>query len=210
MQYNDHMVDVAKQSGPTREALEIEDLSTLELLVHPLRMRVLNAVLKSARTVKEISEELELPVTRLYYHVNMLTKAGIIEVAATEKSGPMTQRRFRAVAAQYAPSKSLTHAIENDRRMAEFTTALVLETARVDAEALLTNARIDPNRREAKGVLGRTFLTIDPDRVQYWTSRMAEVIDEIEKEGEFIDNGELYGFTFVLAPLAAPLRAGAE
>jgi len=72
--------------------------------MNPLRMRVLNVVLKSARTVKEISSELELPVTRLYYHVNMLTKAGIIEVAATERSGAMTRRRFRAAARQYVPS----------------------------------------------------------------------------------------------------------
>jgi len=84
--------------------------------------------------------------------------------------------------------------------MAELTTALVLESTRVDAEVLLTNVRIDPDQPKAKGVFGRAVLNMDPGRVEYWTVRIAKVFDEIEKESELLDNGEPYGITFVLAP----------
>jgi len=36
------------------------------------------------------------------------------------------------------------------------------------------------------------------------------VIEEIEAEGDQSDDGALYGLTFVFAPLAAPLRGGAQ
>jgi len=39
---------------------------------------------------------------------------------------------------------------------------------------------------------------------------VAEVLDEIEQESEQFDDAPLYGFSFVLAPLASPLRAGAQ
>jgi len=148
---------------------EIEDLATLEVLIDPLRMRIVDMLIKSALSVKEMADGLELPVTRLYYHVNMLADAGIVEVVETNKIGAAVQRRFRAVARQYAPAESLNQVIAANRRTIEFVTALVLEGARVDAEALLTQVGIDPDHPKAKGVVGRTFVTVAPDRAEYWT-----------------------------------------
>ncbi len=201
------MTETGSEFEP-RPIFEIEDLATLEVLIDPLRMRILSLLIKSALSVKEMAGSLELPTTRLYYHINMLTKAGTIELVETNKVGAAVQRRFRAVARQYAPSDSLNQVIAGNRRMVEFVIALVLEGARVDAESLLTQVRIDPEHPNAKGVVGRTFVTVAPDRAEYWASRMAAVMDEMETEGEQRDDGELYGFTFVFAPLAAPLRGG--
>jgi len=115
---------------------EIEDLATLEVLINPLRMRILSLLIKSALSAKEIAAELELPVTGLYYHINMLADAGIIEVAETNKIGAAVQRKFRAVAEQYAPAASLTEVITGNRRMVEFVIALVLEGARARGSTL--------------------------------------------------------------------------
>lgn len=172
----------------------------------PLRMRIVYLLIRSGRTVKELADELGLPVTRLYYHVNMLLDSGIIAVAQTEKVGAMIQRRFRAVAREHWPAPSLIELIQEDPRMAELFSSLVLESARVDAEALLTSNRLDPGSRESLGVVGRTFFRLDPERVEHWIARMADVIEEIERESEQNEGGEVYGFTFVLAPLASPLR----
>jgi len=201
------MDDAEIEPTPQRPVFEIEDLATLEVLINPLRLRIVVLVVKSALTVKAIAAELGVPVTRLYYHVNMLAKAGLIEVAETEKVGAMIQRKFRAVAARYSPADSLSRTIESDRHAAELVTAMVLEGARVDAEAMLARARENPDQPDAGGIMGRTFLRVAPDRLEYWISRMTEVIEEIEKEGEQ-SNDELYSFTFVLAPLTSPLRGG--
>jgi len=197
---------MADTDNDLRPVFEIEDLRTLEVLTDPLRMRIVYMLITSGHTVREIADKLGLPVTRLYYHVNMLLDVGIIEVAETEKVGAMIQRRFRAVAEEYAPASSLLALIQGDRRMAGLFSALVLESARVDAEALLTSHRLDPDSPESKGVLGRASFRLDPERVEHWVARMTEVIEEIERESDENEAGELYGFTFVLAPLASPLR----
>ncbi|HDH03403.1 MAG TPA: ArsR family transcriptional regulator [Actinobacteria bacterium] len=193
-----------------RPVFEIEDLRTLEILIDPLRMRILYMLTKSARTVRELADELELPVTRLYYHVNMLADAGIIDVAGVEKVGAMTQRRFRAVAKEYSPAKSLVDLIQNDRRMAEIVTALVLEGARVDAEAMLAGHRSDPDSQAARGALGRTFFRLSPDRIEHWATKMGVVVEEMAQESDETEDGEFYGLTFVFAPLVSPVRGGAE
>jgi len=204
------MTDAAHQSEPRIELFEIEDLATLEVLIDPLRLRVVNALIGSALTVKEIAGELGVATTRLYYHVNMLVDARLIEVVDTEKVGASIQRRFRSAASEYSPAESLARLVATDRRTADTVTSLVLEGARVDADALLAQLRVDANHPNAKGTVGRVSLSISPGRVEYWLSRLAEVVDEIGQESEQFDDTQLYGFSFVLAPLASPLRAGAQ
>jgi len=202
------MVDAQSEPAPQRPLFEIDDLATLEILIDPMRMRILTTVIKTALTVREMAHELEVPVTRLYYHVNMLEEAGIIEAVETQKVGAMIRRRFRATAERYAHSASLVDSITSDRTTAHLVTALLLEAARVDAEAMLARLRRDPDNPGAEGAMGRMFLNITPDRLKYWADKLGEVIAEIEKEGinESTDGSEVYSFTFVLAPLASPVR----
>jgi len=202
------MVDAQSEPEPQRPVFEIDDLATLEVLIDPMRMRILTTVMKSGLTVREVAHELEVPVTRLYYHVNMLEEAGIIEAVETQKVGAMIRRRFRATAERYVQSASLVDSITSDRTTAQLVTALLLEAARVDAEAMLANLRRDPDNSDAKGAMGRMFLSIAPDRLEYWANRLDEVFAEIEEEGteEPTDGTEVYSFTFVLAPLASPVR----
>ncbi|NOX31264.1 MAG: helix-turn-helix domain-containing protein [Actinobacteria bacterium] len=204
------MTDAAPGHEPRSELFEIEDLATLEVLIDPLRLRVVNALIGSALTVKEIAAELGVATTRLYYHVNLLLNARLIEVVDTEKVGASIQRRFRSTAKEYSPADSLARLVVTDRRTADAVTSLVLEGARVDANALLAQLRVDANHPNAKGAVGRVSLSISPSRVEYWLSRLTEVVDEVEQEREQFDDAQLYGFSFVLAPLASPLRGGAQ
>lgn len=204
------MTNAVHEPGPRLDVFEFEDVATAEVLVHPLRLRIVNALIPSALTVKEMANELELPITRLYYHVNMLVDARLIEVVDTEKTGASIQRRFRSVASEYAPADSFVRLIASDRQTADLVTSLVLEGARVDAEALLAQLRDDANHPNAMGAVGRSSLNISPGRFEYWMSRMADVVDEMELEGEQFDDAQLYGFSFVLAPLASPLRGGTQ
>jgi len=101
------MTDIVQKSEPRVTLFEIEDLTTLEVLIDPLRLRVVNALIGSALTVKEIAGELGVATTRLYYHVNIMVDASLIEVVDTEKIGASIQRRFRSTASEYSPAESL-------------------------------------------------------------------------------------------------------
>jgi len=43
-------------------------------------------------TARDLAQNLDVPVTRLYYHLNLLLEVGVIEVVETRKSGAMLQR----------------------------------------------------------------------------------------------------------------------
>lgn len=192
----------------TRTIFEIEDLATLAAINDPLRMRIVHLTSITPRTVREIAEELDVPVTRLYYHVNMLTDAGVIEVAETEKVGAMIQRRFRAAADDYRLSKTLTDSMRDDEKLAEVAAATVLDGARLDAEAMLARHFANPDDEPPSGAFGRTFFTLEPGRVAYWRERLGELIEEIDRESDTTVEGEVYSLTYVFAELASPLKGG--
>ncbi|CAN5883492.1 hypothetical protein BH23ACT5_BH23ACT5_20100 [soil metagenome] len=66
----------------------IEDIRVLEVLNNPMRLQILHQ-LKEPRTVRELSEVLAVPVTRLYHHVNLLERADVIGVVKLANPVPV-------------------------------------------------------------------------------------------------------------------------
>ena len=113
--------------------VEITDLATLDLLNDPLRLRIIS-LLDEPRSVRDVAERLDVPVTRLYYHFNMMEEAGLIKIVETRKVGAMLQKLYEAAGTHYRPGKDLLSSIEDPRKFAEVATAVVLDGARLDAE----------------------------------------------------------------------------
>ena len=112
-----------------RTTVEIHDLHTLELLNDSLRLRILS-LLDEPKSVRTVAEDLDVPVTRLYYHFNMLADAGLIRVVETRKVGAMIQKLYEASGTDYRPGKDLLANIGDPRKFAEVATATVLDGAR--------------------------------------------------------------------------------
>ncbi len=86
--------------------LELADIGLLDELTHPVRGAIVRR-LREPRTVAELAALLDVPVTRLYHHVNLLEAAGLIRVDATRRVGAVTERRYRTVARSYRISPEL-------------------------------------------------------------------------------------------------------
>ena len=71
------------QDGP-REVLEIERPEQLKALGHPLRLKVLQVLAESEQplTNRELAARLSVDPGHLHFHVRMLHRAGLIELAA--------------------------------------------------------------------------------------------------------------------------------
>ena len=69
-----------------------------EILLHPVRLRVVQALIGRDLTTRQLSDELPgiAPAT-LYRHVARLADAGVIEVAATRKVRGRRERTYRLV-----------------------------------------------------------------------------------------------------------------
>ncbi len=76
-----------------RDMLTIEDPAAIPVLYDPLRHRIFG-LLRRPSSIPELSEELELPADRLYYHVNRLVEHGLVRQAGTRSRGRHTERIF--------------------------------------------------------------------------------------------------------------------
>jgi GNAT superfamily N-acetyltransferase len=143
-------------------------------------------------TVEEIAGQLGLPVTRLYHHVDRLRSVGLMEIVGERKHGTAVSSVFRATVTDLAAKGSFDDV------------GLVLEDARRDAIS---------SRQNDVRAFGRTVATVPRAAAE----RLAVMIEEAVQAFRDADEGEgdLFTFTYLLAPLAGgqpplmvrPLRA---
>ncbi len=67
---------------------------------HPLRLRILELLVKEASTNEELAAALGEQSGKLYFHTKKLLDAGLIVLDSTRQKGPITEKLYRAVARQ--------------------------------------------------------------------------------------------------------------
>src|SRR5262249_15887077 len=74
-----------KQAGawPPRRTQTVTDLGQLQALADPLRLRILGALTSEPRTTKQVADLLGEKHNKLYYHVEALERAGLIQLKET-------------------------------------------------------------------------------------------------------------------------------
>ncbi|MEM7129144.1 MAG: helix-turn-helix domain-containing protein [Chloroflexota bacterium] len=83
--------------------LWLRDVEKIKVYADPLRLKIVKGMADPI-TVKELAKELGLPPTKLYYHVNLLHKHGLIQVidhnletGIVEKIYQVAARHFKLV-----------------------------------------------------------------------------------------------------------------
>lgn len=84
---------------PTSE-LWIRDVETIKVFADPLRLEILR-LLKEPKPVKQIAPELRMPVQKLYYHVNLLVKHGLLQVVEQNLEGRVIENIYQVTARQF-------------------------------------------------------------------------------------------------------------
>lgn len=95
----------AKPFTPAPE-LVISDLETLKVLADPLRLSILEFLMRPS-TVKRIAEKINKPATKLYYHFNLLEKHGLIVLVDTRIVSGIIEKHYQAAARVYRVAKNL-------------------------------------------------------------------------------------------------------
>ncbi len=179
------------------EEVLISDPSQFEALSSGIRMRILGAC-HTPRSVREVAEHLEMPVTRLYYHVNLLEDSGFLEVVHTRKSGARLEKIYRATGGRITPGPDLLKNIDDPGAAARAVTAIVLEPARAETEHALERRF---SGEEQKMNFGRTISRLSPSQLEQVTSRLEEVIEAFVDDPDPGDEaGREYTFTYTLVP----------
>jgi DNA-binding transcriptional ArsR family regulator len=132
-----------------REVLEIDRPEQLKALGHPLRLKVLQVLGEASKplTNRELAQRLNVDPGHLHFHVRMLNRAGLIELAQAAgrekpyrpvakhlKVGPDIRATGAASELQAAQLRELQRGFELHAANGEFRTAQV--HAKVEIETL--------------------------------------------------------------------------
>ena len=74
--------------------MTISDLDTLKVVSDPLRIQILEVLAPEPQSVNQIAEKMGLSPSKLYYHVNMLEKHGLIQMVDTTVHGNIIEKHY--------------------------------------------------------------------------------------------------------------------
>jgi len=193
-------------SSPGPDIRVIDDPETLRLIAEPLRLRLLELLRRAPRTVSELATELELPRTNLYYHIGLLEKHGLVQVAETRVVSGITEKRYRASAFRLSVRKSLIgEGADGATPLAVYLSFVLDEVASEIRRAVesgliqLEGSDLD-SFRPGHLVLGRTWFSFTDDEVAAFGAAMEAVLDRFAAQ-------RMLGHDEPASPLP-PARAG--
>lgn len=141
------------------DELVLDDLDLLGELVHPTRSRIIRAM-RQPRSVADVATQLEMPVTRLYHHVNRLEELGLIRVVATRRVAAVTERRYQVVAKSFRVDDALVRS--TDRHELAVALGSVFDMAKLQFQREIETGEgilDDPDERKSIVSLGDRRLT---------------------------------------------------
>ncbi|WP_420631615.1 helix-turn-helix domain-containing protein [Candidatus Leptofilum sp.] len=191
-----------------KDILIIEELEMLKVISDPLRTQILEILIFQPATVKQLADKLGLAPSKLYYHVNMLEKAGFITVVETRMVANMQEKYYRAVANSFQLDESLL-TFHTDTGRDTINTMLnsimdatkddILRSLQARLFALDQGAPEQPRRF----MLTRHNAVISESRANEFMARLDELLKEFSSEKETAKTAESqqnYAFTVAFYP----------
>ena len=148
----------------------------VKALNHPVRVKALTILTERTASPKEISEEIDAPLSNVSYHVRVLEELGLIEIMEEESVRGSVAHFYKAV------GRPMIDNPEWEKLDANVRTAFsgyVIETLMGDAAKSLAAGAFD--RREDRH-LSRTPLLLDLKAWRKVSAIQAKALDAILKE----------------------------
>lgn len=90
------------------DSYRISDIGQVKALANPLRMRIIEKLATSEpMTTKQVAQSLGEKPTRLYHHVDLLEKAGLIRLTHTRQNRGATEKYYEAIARTFRAGEEL-------------------------------------------------------------------------------------------------------
>jgi len=186
---------------PDNEIL-IDDLEGFRVIDNPLRQRILH-IARHPKSVKDMADALGVPVTRLYYHVNMLEEAEFLHVTEVRKAGAQLERIYQSRTGTIRPSPEFVANVGNPKKAAHALAGTLFDITRVEVEAVLEKGLekglVD---EEGFGSLARSVAQLPADVAEEFAERIEALAIEIRDAARAHEgtDGEIYSFTYAFVP----------
>ncbi|BCB77543.1 hypothetical protein Pflav_039530 [Phytohabitans flavus] len=137
----------------------VADLETLQVLAHPIRLRIL-AALRSPASAAVVARGIDQPRQKVNYHVKELERAGLVRRVGERRAGNLMESLYQAVAATFVVSPRV--AWTDPRRVGALADQVALESLVATGERLqraaaqlLDRAAFDGEQIASAAVEGR-------------------------------------------------------
>lgn len=167
-----------------KDMLIIEDLETLRVLADPLRNQIYELLIPAPANVREIAERLGTASSRLYYHMGLLEKHGLIHVVETRMVANMVEKVYRAAAYKIDLAPDLLHFDGGSNR--EAMTEILTSSIDATREDLLrsVNARLfeveqgGAPKQPRHVMVSRTTARIADEYANQFRERLTALVEE--------------------------------
>lgn len=184
----------------------INDLETLKVLADPLRLQIVELCTQAPRTVKQVASVLNLPPTKLYYHIKQLEERSLIRVVDTRIVSGIVEKQYQAAALHYrvnAELFSLTSQAGKEGLNVMLTG--LFDDVREDIQKSVDADVLDVSPKEGDGrplsrslLLSRHRLRLKPEKADAFSRRLRTLIDEYTDQAE--PDEQPYGLLIALYP----------
>lgn len=166
------------------DELVLDELDLIAELTQPTRSTLLHR-LRSPRSAAELADDMRVPVTRLYHHLNRLEELGLIKVVATRRSGAKTERRYRIASNGFR----IDPAAARGRAPHEVAAALgtMFDVAKSELRNEIESGTLDPEHIEGTATIGFLGLSLTPEQRLALLQRLQQLLVEFTA----IDEGNL-------------------
>lgn len=148
----------------------------VKALNHPVRVKALTILTERVASPKEISEQIEMPLSNVSYHVRVLDELGLIEIMEEESVRGSVAHFYKAVERPLIDNPDWE---KLDPRVRSAFSGYVIETLMSDAARALAAGTFDG--RDDRH-LSRTPLLLDERGWRRISEIQAKALDEVLKE----------------------------
>jgi len=199
-----------KTPGALPDVFTITDIDTLKAVSTPFRQSLMRLMAEKPRTVKEMARELDIPPSRLYYHVNQLEKHGIIRVVSTQVVSGIIEKRYQISARTFRVDRALlAPGSEQECAAIEAMLQSTFEAAEEEIRRGLRTDVIDMSKAAPEPgatLIGHSIIRLTPQQYSDFLRKLADLYEEFEGASGNADDPEaiLTGLLVAMYPTEPP------
>ncbi|UCE00243.1 MAG: winged helix-turn-helix transcriptional regulator [Chloroflexota bacterium] len=164
----------------------IKDLETLKILADPLRNQILEILAPEKLTVTQIADKLGLVPSKLYYHINLLEKHGLIQEVETVVKANIIEKIYWITAYECRMDENLCNfSTPQGRQSIQTTMVSPIETTREDIlrslEARATALEKGAEEHPRQVVIFREIRSMTDQQADEFAARIKTVLEDFEQ-----------------------------
>jgi DNA-binding transcriptional ArsR family regulator len=162
----------------------ISDIETLRVVADRTRLDLLDLLRSAPRTVKELATALDLPATKLYYHMRLLEEHRLIRVVGTRLVSGILEKSYQTSAYRFTVDHALLPGEQGNAPLAVML-SVILDEAASEIQHGVECGLID---LAAKGpgsggmTLGRIWIHMTPAQAEQFDKQVQTTLRAIAQQ----------------------------